>query len=204
MAAYLNVQGRWDEAMQELMIAIDLDPLSLQISQTVALQFFLLGDYEQAIVQLERTFEMNANYLASHYMLGWIYKRQSELRKMIECFERVKAMDDSPVFVAALAYAYGLIGDNDKALAFVDELEEQSKHRYVSSYARALAHIGLDQKDQVFAWLEKAFEERSEMLPWVDMGAEYDTLRNDVRFLDLRRRVGLHRDYGAHLKSVAS
>jgi tetratricopeptide (TPR) repeat protein len=204
LAVYFNLQGRLDEAMHELQLAIDLDPLSLQISQSVAFQFFLQGDYEQAIRQLEKTLDMNANYHPSHYMLGWVYKRQGDFAKVIECFQRVRSMDDSPVFIAALSYAYGLAGEHAKALALLDELEEQSKHRYVSSYARAFAYIGLGQREQVFAWLEKAFEERSEMLPWLDVGAEYDSLRADARFLDLRRRVGLPPNYGTRLKSVAS
>ena len=204
LAVYFNLQGRLDEAMHELQLAIDLDPLSLQISQSVAFQFFLQADYEQAIKQLEKTLEMNASYHPSHYLLGWVYKRKGDLAKVIECFGRVRSMDDSPVFIAALSYAYGLTGDHARALALLDELEEQSKRQYVSPYAKALVYIGLNQKDQVFAWLEKAFEERSEMLPWLDVGAEYDSLRTDARFLDLRRRVGLRPNYGRTLKSVAS
>jgi tetratricopeptide (TPR) repeat protein len=99
----------------------------------VAFQFFLQGDHEQAIKQLEKTLEMNANYHPSHYMLSWVYKRMDDLAKVVECFEKVKSMDDSPVFIAALSYAYGLTEDRPKALALFDELEEQSKRRYVSS-----------------------------------------------------------------------
>jgi len=190
--------------MHELQLASDLDPLSLQISQSVAFQFFLQADYERAIRLLEKNLEMNAGYHPSHYLLGWVYKRKGDLAKAIECFEKARSIDDSPVFIAVLSYAYGLIGDHAKALDFMDELEQESKRQYVSAYARALGYIGLDQRDQVFAWLEKAFEERSEMLLWLDLGAEYDSLRTDPRFLELRRRVGLRPIYSRTLKSVAS
>jgi len=204
MAVYFNLQGRLDEAMHELQLATDLDPLSLQISQSVAFQFFLQADHERAIRLLEKNLEMNAGYHPSHYLLGWVYKRKGDLAKAIECFEKARSIDDSVVFIAALSYAYGLIGDHARALDFMDELEQESKRQYVSAYARALGYIGLDQRDQVFAWLEKAFEERSEMLVWLDLGAEYDSLRTDTRFLDLRRRVGLRPIYSRTLKSVAS
>ena len=134
---------------------------------------------------------MNVNHHISHYVLGWVYKRKGAISKVIECFETVSSMDNSPVFTAALSYAHGLNRHRGKALALLNELEKQSNDRYVSSYARALVHIGLDEKDQAFACLDKAFEERSEMLPWLDVGAEYDSLRVDARFLDLRWRVGL-------------
>lgn len=203
MGAYFNILGRFDEAIQELYLAIDLDPLSLQLSQSVAAQFFFQGDYEQAIQQSQKTIEMNPDFHATYYLLGWIYKQKGEMAKAIEYFERVRSMDDSPVFIATLAHVYGLSGDHAKALTLFDELEKQSKSRYVSSYARALVYIGLDQKDQAFAWLEKAFEERSEMLPLLDRGAEYDSIRADARFNDLRRRVGLRPIYGPRLKHVA-
>src|SRR6185503_9048754 len=169
MAVYFNLQGRLDEAMRELQLAADLDPLSLQISQSVAFQFFLQAEEERAITLLEKNLEMNAGYHPSHYLLGWVYKRKGDLAKAIECFEKARSIDDSPVFIAVLSYAYGLIGDHAKALDFMDELEQESKRQYVSAYARALGYIGLDQRDQVFAWLEKAFEERSEMLLWLDL-----------------------------------
>jgi len=204
MAVFFNLRGRLEDAMHELQLAADLDPLSLQISQSVAFQFFLRGDYEQAIRLLEKNLEMNAGYHPSHYLLGWVYKRTGDLAKAIECFEKARSLDDSPIFIAALSYAYGLTGDHTRALAFMDQLEEESKRQYVSAYARALCYIGLDQRDQVFAWLEKAFEERSEMLLWLDLGAEYDSLRTDARFLDLRRRVGLHPNYVSRLKSLPS
>jgi O-methyltransferase involved in polyketide biosynthesis len=69
--------------------------------------------------------------------------------------------------------------------------------------AGALVYIGLDEKDQAFEWLDKAFEERSEMLPWLKIAAEYDSLRADPRFLKLLRRVGLLRNHGMELQSVS-
>jgi hypothetical protein len=96
--------------------------------------------------------------------------------------------------VSALAHAYGLMGNRIKALSILDGLEEQSKRRYVSSYSRAVAYIGLDEKDQAFYWLEKALQERSVMLAWLKVGSEFDDLLADPRFRDLLRRVNFHRD----------
>jgi hypothetical protein len=55
----------------------------------------------------------------------------------------------------------------------------------------ALVYLGVDQKDQAMAWLEKAFEER--FSPWVLMRPACDPLRSDPRFQDLLRRIGLKR-----------
>jgi DNA-binding winged helix-turn-helix (wHTH) protein/Tfp pilus assembly protein PilF len=190
LALYLSLLGRFDEAKSEIHMAIELDPLSLHTSQAVALQFFLTGDFEQAIEQQEKTLETNPNYHPGYYVLGWVYKRKGDLAKAIDSFVRATVLDDCPLLLGALAHAYGLNGNRIKALSILDELEEQSKRRYVSSYSRAVAYIGLDEKDQAFYWLDKALEDGSAMLTWLKVGWESDGLRADPRFPDLLRRAG--------------
>ena len=55
----------------------------------------------------------------------------------------------------------------------------------------ALVYVGLGEKDQAMAWLEKAYAER--FSPWVLMRPAFDPLLSDARFQDLRRRIGLSR-----------
>jgi tetratricopeptide (TPR) repeat protein len=109
----------------------------------------------------------------------------------LDSFERVTTLDDSSLYLAALGHAYGLNGDQTKALNVLDQLETRSKHQYVSSYCRALVYAGLGEKDLAFQWLERAFEEKSEMIPWLNVGADCDNLRSDPRFHNLLRRCGL-------------
>jgi tetratricopeptide (TPR) repeat protein len=138
---------------------------------------------------------MDPNYRTVHYVMGWVYKRQGELAKALESFERVVGLDDAPVFRAALAQAHALNGNRSRALSILQELEAQSEQRYFSSCSRAVVYIGLDERDQAFYWLEQAFAERSEMMPWLKIGCEFDGIRADPRFPELLRRVGLDRDY---------
>ena len=66
-----------------------------------------------------------------------------------------------------------------------------SKQRYVSPYLIAIVYVGLGDKDQAFAWLDKAFQDRSSLLLWLKVEPQFDSLRDDPRFQDLLRRVGL-------------
>ena len=191
LAQYLNFMGSFAEALHEYEVALDLDPLSPAICLNVALEFFFMGDYEQAIRQAEKTLEIDPTYHPTHYLMGWVHKRRGDLSKALDSFERVMILDDSSLFLAALGHAYGLNGDDTRALTIVDQLEKRSKHQYVSSYCRALVYIGLDEKDLAFQWLERAFEERSEMIPWLKVGADCDSLRSDPRFYNLLYRCGL-------------
>jgi hypothetical protein len=66
-----------------------------------------------------------------------------------------------------------------------------STKKHVSSYEIAVIHTGLDEMDEAFSWLEKAYEERSAWLPYSGMDPRLDPLRPDARFTRLRNRVNV-------------
>ena len=90
-----------------------------------------------------------------------------------------------------LGHAYAVSGNKVQALKIIDELKELSKSVYVPPYNIAIVYAGLGDKEQAFAWLERAFEERSGYLTWFTTDPQLDNLRSDPRFADLLRRVGL-------------
>jgi hypothetical protein len=50
-------------------------------------------------------------------------------------------------------------------------------------------YAGLGDRDQAFAWLEKAFDERPRTMLSLKINRRLDPLRSDPRFADLVRRV---------------
>jgi hypothetical protein len=70
-------------------------------------------------------------------------------------------------------------------------LKELAQERYVSSYYFAMIHLGLNETDQAFACLERAYEERSGFMAFIKVEPLLDPLRSDPRFADLERRIGL-------------
>lgn len=97
----------------------------------------------------------------------------------------------NPSLVADLGHAYALSGDREKAKAALDELREMSRRRYVSPYWFAIVYLGLGDKDQTFAWLDRAVEDRAGLLVWLKVEPEFSPLRDDPRYRDLLRRIGL-------------
>jgi tetratricopeptide (TPR) repeat protein len=85
---------------------------------------------------------------------------------------------------------YALTGRRREALEILARLEKLSHERYVNPQSFAVVYLGLGDKDQALAWLEKAYEERSfEMLGF--SGQVFDGLGGDPRFQDLLRRMRL-------------
>jgi hypothetical protein len=71
------------------------------------------------------------------------------------------------------------------------ELTELARKRYVSAYAFALVYTGMGNKDQAFAWLGKAYDERASTLPFLKTNPTLASLRSDSRFHKLLRRMHL-------------
>ena len=71
-------------------------------------------------------------------------------------------------------------------------MQELSAHSYVAPYSVAIVYAGLGEKDQVFAWLDRAYQDRSYFLAvYLTTDARLDSLHADPRFADLKRRIGL-------------
>jgi tetratricopeptide (TPR) repeat protein len=105
-----------------------------------------------------------------------------------------RAMDLSgkgPLSVLLVGHAYAVSGKRDEALAVIDQLNELSKQRYFSPYRVALIHAGLDNSDEAFEWLERAYEKSDARLIWLKVDPALDDLRRDPRFQDLLGRIGL-------------
>jgi hypothetical protein len=96
-----------------------------------------------------------------------------------------------PSLIAELGHAYALAGERVKAQKTLAELHEMSKQRYISPYLFAVVYAGLGDKDQTFAWLDKTLQERSVFLIWLKVEPQFDPLRDDPRFQDLLKRIGL-------------
>jgi hypothetical protein len=79
----------------------------------------------------------------------------------------------------------------NEAVKILNDLKNQSHHTVSNAPEIALVHVGLDEKDEAMAWLEKAYAERFN--PGVLLRPAFDPLRSDPRFQDLLRRIGLSR-----------
>ncbi len=189
---YLEAMGRVDEAQAEMKRALELDPLSLIINADAGYFFYYARQYDQSGAQCQKTINLDPHFFIAYFCLGQAYEQKKMYPQAIETFQKgVNLAGRDPQLIAALGHAYALSGERDKANQILAELREMSKHRYVSPYLFAIVYLGLGDKDQTFAWLDKAFQDRSFFLIWLKVEPLFDPLRDDSRFQDLLRRVGL-------------
>jgi TolB-like protein/Flp pilus assembly protein TadD len=191
-AIYLRHMRRFDESLRESRIAQELDPISASIKAAAAGTLYCAGRYDEAIEELNRTFEFDANFALAHYWMARIYVQKAMYEAAITEFERtISVFGKNPEMLAHLGYVYALSGRTEAAQNVLDELEESSKKEYVPSYYRAIVCVGLDRKEQAFKWLEKAYQEHDLNLIPLAVDPSLDSLRDDPRFTRLLQLTGL-------------
>jgi tetratricopeptide (TPR) repeat protein len=188
---FLGVMGRADASIAELKLAHELDPFSPIINANYAFVYYQAGRYEEAIALCRKTLELDANFSPAHEYLGQVYLETGNYAEAIAELEKDVALSPGDAAAKAeLGYGYGRAGRKKEALKIIEELTRTSRHTYVSPYDVAVVYVGLDQKDEAFRWLEKAYQEHSVRLWNLKAHPRFARLRSDPRFQDLMRRVG--------------
>ena len=195
LGLFSNLQALFDRALREIQAAVELDPLSPQLYQSIGTTFFLMRNYDQALIEVQKALDMDSNYQPALYLLGRIYVQQDKLTKAIAIFQKLLAVDEAPIFTAALGRAQALAGQERNARSALETLEQQSKDRYVSGVHKAVVRLALRDKTRTFACLEEALNNRCEMMTWLKVDPAFDPIREDLRFKKFLRRVGLDREY---------
>jgi TolB-like protein/Tfp pilus assembly protein PilF len=191
-AFYLSSLGQSEEALAVAKRALDRDPASPAVSHSLAVQLYLARQFDQAIEQAHNTLEMDAHFAISYQVLGEAYLSKGMYREGLLALEQFSALSrSSATSRALLGYSHARLGEHSAALRLIEELDAASQHGFVPALLFALVYAGLDDQDQAFSWLEKAYEERFYRLAYLKVEALWDPLRSDPRFADLLRRVGI-------------
>ena len=193
-ASYLTITGRFEDALRESRLAQELDPLGIQIAVNTAVTLSMLKRYGEAISLLRQTLDLEPNFRTAHYSLACVYRRQGNYAAALREFEKLRELEpDSDLALGSIGHVLALSGDRVGAERILAELLEMSERRYISPYSIGVIHIGLDNVDEAFNWIEKLYEECNDWLVWLGVGPEFDPLRSDARFDSLLRRIGLSR-----------
>ncbi|HEY3132941.1 MAG TPA: winged helix-turn-helix domain-containing protein [Acidobacteriota bacterium] len=195
-ALYLDAMGRTDEAIAQIRKAQELDPLSMVIAANLGLIFYHGRHYDRAIEECRKALELDSAFSRAHWYLGLAYAQQLRFEEAIAEFQQAARSGDVTFPLATLGHAYARAGRREEAQKVLSELMAASKQRYISPYAVATVYIGLGDKDRAFEWLEKAYQDRSEVFVWLKVEPLLDDLRPDPRFAGLMRRVGLAPQFG--------
>ena len=152
---YLALLGRMEEAVAEAKLAVQLDPLSPVIAESLAYVLLLARRYEEALEQSGKVAEMAPYFYKAYTNQGRAYIQMGRYAEAIQMLERgLPLAGGVPSVLGALGQAHALAGNHARARAILAELAEMAKKAHVTANAPALIHLGLGEKERALEWIE--------------------------------------------------
>jgi len=189
LADWLLCQGRTDEALASARRAQELDPRAFDGVQ-VGWILFQARRYDEAIRELHTALTIDPKDPMALWFLGFALIGAEHFDEAIATLEKAASLSDrSPAVLGVLVRAYARGGRRAEALRVLDELHRRRQKGYVPAGAFLQAYLGLGDKEEAFAWLERAAEERSNIVQFLKVEPFFDSLRGDPRFAEFLRRA---------------
>jgi serine/threonine-protein kinase len=190
-AHYLIVAGRPKDSLAESNQALELDPLSPIMNVHLGWLYYYLHDYERAMNQLNKTLELDPNYGLAYWYIGLVKEQQGVFAEALAALKQGdELLKDNLVVKADLAHALAVSGRKADAAEALRSLLAVSGTRYVNPFEIGLVHIGLGLRDEAFQWLNRAYEERSDLVVYLRVDPRLDPIRSDPRFGELLKKIG--------------
>jgi serine/threonine protein kinase/Tfp pilus assembly protein PilF len=191
---FLSWEGRDDEALSHLRRAIELDPLNLQYNSNLGQGLCNARQYDACINQVNKTLEIDANYAYAHGLLRLAYRDTGKYARSLEEWKKSVSLanDQEELAIAEEVAKVNSRSGQKASLERELELRKQLAHRRYTDpveIARVYAYLG--DKEETFAWLDKAVVEKAGGLESIKTARPFDQWHSDPRYIELLKRIGL-------------
>ncbi len=188
--------GHFEESIAEVRRGLETDPLDVYMHVQLGCALLAAEKYAQASEPLLQALELEPDSASARSILGIAYYFQSRIEDAVREIQRAIDVSHRDQWsVGSLGVVYAATGDRTRAEEILVELEGRAQNEYIHASWIAAIYALLDEKDEAFEWLEKAYNERAPLVASCALktwpGWLYNNLRADSRFQDLLRRLGL-------------
>ena len=191
-AMFLAELGRFEEAIREAKEGQSRDPMSKIMNAGVAFVLVTAREFDWCIEQSLTAIDVDPNVTFTYLSLGTAYEQKGMYPEAVVAHEKGIALGGSIALdKAMMGHVYAASGDHAKAWEILRELQQVSLSRYMPSWSLAIVYEGLGEKELAIQSLQKALENREALLVTIKVWPHFDKLRDDPRFQELERRVGL-------------
>jgi len=183
---HLQMTGRFDEALREILRARELDPLSPSVVQALAWCYYQQRKFNESVFTYENLLEGVPEFALGLAGFAWTLRAVGRADDAVRVSEKALQLSGGgQFFVSGLGASYACAGRIDDARAALKELKEMSARAYVSPYHTATIHVHLGEYDRAIALLKQAYDENDGWLVWLGVDPVWDPLREDPALEDL-------------------
>jgi TolB-like protein/Tfp pilus assembly protein PilF len=193
---FLFGMERYDEALDKIKRAQELDPGSNIINTDVGSAYYFMRQYDKAIEAYQNVLAMDEGFWKGYYGLADAYFQKEMYEETLAEFQKAKDLYKGwqPQLESLMGITYARMGRREEARQVLDNLLERSKQEYVQQILVANLYFALEENDQGFDWLERAYKGRDPWLPFIKAFPFYDfydSVRSDPRFIAMLKKIGL-------------
>ena len=189
-AEHLALMGRFDEALRESELARQLDPLSQIIATDNGEILYFSRQYDLAVQKLREVEETEPSFGRAHIVIH-AYVEKGMFKEALADIKQMRRTTNGPWISAETAYVYGRSGRYAEAKRIADKLLKINQRQRIDASLLVWVYSGMGNTEQAFAWLEKAYDQHSNILTRLNVDPAFDSLRDDPRFRPLLVRVHL-------------
>ena len=191
-AHLLSNIGRYEEAVVQAEEGRKLDPYTAYSFTIQGIVYHQTGNRETAVERLDEAIKRNSTFWLAHLFKAIVYtdlKRNDLALQSAQFASQANATQTiSPAYESV---ALARLGRRDEAKRILGSLLERSRQGYVPPYHIAIAYIGLDDRENSLAWLEKSFSENDAKIVFLKVDHIWDPLRSEPRFAKLMKDMKL-------------
>jgi TolB-like protein/Tfp pilus assembly protein PilF len=188
----LMPQGRLQEAITEIEKALEFDPLSLNNHMWLAVMLWLNRDFDSALQRARRVLELDSFNHIGYLVMGQVLTMQGAFKEAIAALQKSAELSGgSPMVLGWLGLALAQAGNAPAARELLERLHAIAAEAYVPPTSNAWIHLGLNEIDEAFLWLDRAIDMRDPMIIPIKSYCFLDPLRDDPRFTTLLRKMNL-------------
>jgi TolB-like protein/lipoprotein NlpI len=184
-AQYLSAMGRHEQAIEEIKIAQELDPLSLAINLKLNIIYFNARRLDLANQVLRENNNLFPNNPWILLMNGYQAMVKQKFQEAAGQFSQIPVSSIGPIQKFALARALAFSGKKEEARNILENLLTDPKYKDLSESRIANVYLALQENDQAFKWLNRAFENHDDNLVYLGVEMTYDPIRDDPRYQEL-------------------
>jgi serine/threonine-protein kinase len=183
---------RFDEAMEQLKLAQQLDPILVLKSNNLVVALYGARRYDEAIRVARQRLEMDPKLFAAHEVIGICEAQKGNLATAIGEYEKAVAQGGRYLpLLGNMGYALARAGRVAEARSILSELLARQDRTGGASVDLACVYTGLGEKQQAISWLRRAADEHASHVIFIGVNPIFDPLRGEPEFQALCTRLGL-------------
>ena len=180
------VLGRLEEAMEQIELALKLDPYNPMLKMLNGIALLTVRRYDDVIINLRELLKMDPSNLGALWGLTYAFHLTGRFNEALESWMKAAKEEVKQALKQGYTKA-GYVGAMSKGSDF---LVTQSKTTYINPVEIAMGYIMAGKNELALEWMEHAYEEHNPNTPYLS-NPMFDSLRNESRFRELARKMNL-------------